>query len=155
MWLHPGIRAWPARGESSVGTSAQCSARIVPPTQLPSQSPYAREEVIDAKAFKNVGNTRRIQVTAGTANFADIVIRYKSSSQVKRKVAKLAFEEVFAGRNQGIYKLKRKTKWLIVQTTMWYQQSLRFSMWPKIRITIFRWDSTQPSTWESGQLSHT
>ena len=51
---------------------------IVPPTQLPSQSPYVRQEVIDANVFKKVGNTLRIQVTAGRANFSDIVIMYKS-----------------------------------------------------------------------------
>jgi hypothetical protein len=34
---------------------------------------------VDAKAFNKVGNTPRIQVTAGRADFSDIVIMYKSS----------------------------------------------------------------------------
>jgi hypothetical protein len=58
--------------------SDQIITIIVPPTQLPSQSPYVRQEVISANVFKKVGNTLRIQVTAGRANFSDIVIMYKS-----------------------------------------------------------------------------
>jgi len=58
--------------------SDQIITIIVPPTQLPSQSPYVRQEVISANVFKKVGNTLRIQVTAGRAKFSDIVIMYKS-----------------------------------------------------------------------------
>jgi len=58
--------------------SNQIITIIVPPTQLPSQSPYLRQEVINANVFKKVGNTLRIQVTDGRANFSDIVIMYKS-----------------------------------------------------------------------------
>ena len=58
----------------------QITTVVVPPTQLASQSPHVRQEVIDANVFKKIGNTLRIQVTAGRANFSDIVIMYKSSS---------------------------------------------------------------------------
>jgi hypothetical protein len=58
--------------------SDQITTIIVPPTQLPSQSPYLRQEVIAANVFKKVANTLRIQVTAGRAKFSDIVIMYKS-----------------------------------------------------------------------------
>lgn len=60
--------------------SDQIVTVIVPPTALPSQSPYVRQEVIDANVFKKVGNVLRVQVTAGRANFSDIVIMYKSVS---------------------------------------------------------------------------
>jgi len=59
-------------------SSDQVITIVVPPTQLPSLSPHVRQEVIDANVFKKVGNTLRIQVTAGRANFSDIVIMYKS-----------------------------------------------------------------------------
>ena len=58
----------------------QITTVVVPPTQLASQSPHVRQEIIDANVFKKIGNTLRIQVTAGRANFSDIVIMYKSSS---------------------------------------------------------------------------
>lgn len=60
--------------------SDQIVTIIVPLTALPSQSPYVRQEVIDANILKKVGNVLRIQVTAGRANFSDIVIMYKSVS---------------------------------------------------------------------------
>ena len=57
----------------------QIITAVVPPTSLPSLSPHVRQEVIDANVFKTIGNTLRIQVTAGRANFSDIVIMYKST----------------------------------------------------------------------------
>ena len=61
-------------------SNQQIITLVVPATQLPSLSPHVRQEVIDANVFKKIGNTLRIQVTAGRANFSDIVIMYKSSS---------------------------------------------------------------------------
>lgn len=61
-------------------SSQQIVTSIVPPTALPSLSPHLRQEVIDANVLKKIGNTLRIQVTAGRANFSDIVLMHKSSS---------------------------------------------------------------------------
>jgi hypothetical protein len=60
--------------------SDQIFTVIVPPTTLPSQSSHMRQEVIDANVLKKVGNSLLIQVTAGRANFSDIVLMYKSVS---------------------------------------------------------------------------
>ena len=60
--------------------SDQIVTIIVPPTTLPSQTPYVLQEVINANVFKKVGNILRIQVSAGRANFSDIVLMYKSVS---------------------------------------------------------------------------
>ena len=61
-------------------SSQQITTLVVPLTQLPSQSPHVRQEVIAGNVFKKTFNTLRVQVTAGRANFSDIVIMYKSSS---------------------------------------------------------------------------
>jgi hypothetical protein len=61
-------------------SSQQITTPIVPPTQLPSMSPHVRQEIIGANVFKKIGNILRIHVTAGRANFSDIVIMYKSST---------------------------------------------------------------------------
>ena len=58
----------------------QITTPIVPPTQLPSMSAHVRQEIIGADVFKKIGNILRIHVTAGRANFSDIVIMYKSST---------------------------------------------------------------------------
>ncbi|CAG9931823.1 hypothetical protein [Candidatus Nitrotoga arctica] len=61
-------------------SAQQITTPVVASTQLPSLSPHVRQEIIDANVFKKIGNTLRVQVTAGRANFSDIVIMYKSSS---------------------------------------------------------------------------
>lgn len=61
-------------------SAQQIVTPVVLSTQLPSLSPHVRQEIIDANVFKKIGNTLRIQVTAGRANFSDIVIMYKSIS---------------------------------------------------------------------------
>jgi len=60
-------------------SSQQITTPIVASTSLPSLSPHVRQEVIDANVFKKIGNTLRVQVTAGRANFSDIVLMYKIS----------------------------------------------------------------------------
>lgn len=61
-------------------SSQQIITSIVPPTALPSLSPHLRQEIIDANVLKKTGNVLRIQVTAGRANFSDIVLMHKSTS---------------------------------------------------------------------------
>lgn len=61
-------------------SAQQIITPVVLSTQLPSLSPHVRQEIIDANVFKKIGNTLRVQVTAGRANFSDIVIMYKSIS---------------------------------------------------------------------------
>jgi hypothetical protein len=61
-------------------SSQQIITQIVPPTTLPSMSPFARQEVIDGAVLKKIGNILRIHVTAGRANFSDLVLMYKSST---------------------------------------------------------------------------
>jgi hypothetical protein len=60
-------------------SSQQITTPIVPSTTLPSMSPHVRQEVIDANVLKKIGNLLRIHVTAGRANFSDIVVMYKIS----------------------------------------------------------------------------
>jgi hypothetical protein len=38
-----------------------------------------RQEVIDANVLKKTGNTLRIQVTAGSASFSDMVLMHQST----------------------------------------------------------------------------
>jgi hypothetical protein len=57
---------------------------IIPETTLPSQHSFVRQEVIDAGTFArlNTGvgiHKLRIHVTAGAANFSDIVHMYQAS----------------------------------------------------------------------------
>ena len=52
---------------------------IVESTTLPAQSGHVRQEVIAQNVLKKTGNTLRIQVTAGSANFSDMVIMHRST----------------------------------------------------------------------------
>jgi hypothetical protein len=52
---------------------------IVGSTALPAQSGHVRQEVISANVLKKTGNSLRIQVTAGSASFSDIVIMHRSN----------------------------------------------------------------------------
>jgi len=61
-------------------SSQQIVTQIVTPTALPSLSPHVRQEIIDANVLKKIGNVLRIQVSAGRANFSDIVLMHKSTS---------------------------------------------------------------------------
>ena len=40
---------------------------------------HVRQEVIDANVLKKTGNTLRIQVTAGSASFSDMVLMHQST----------------------------------------------------------------------------
>ena len=55
------------------------ATEIVPSTTLPAQSGHVRQEVIDANVLKKTGNTLRIQVTAGSASFSDMVLMHQST----------------------------------------------------------------------------
>jgi hypothetical protein len=55
------------------------ATEIVPSTTLPAQSGHLLQEVIPGDVFKTTGNSLRIEVTAGRANFSDIVIMHKSA----------------------------------------------------------------------------
>ena len=63
-------------------SSQQIVTSIVPPTTLPSLSAHVREDCIDANVLQEMGNVLRIQVTAGRANFSDIVLMHKSTSSL-------------------------------------------------------------------------
>jgi hypothetical protein len=52
---------------------------IVSSTTLPAQSGHVRQEVIGENVLKKTGNTLRIQVTAGSATFSDIVLMHQST----------------------------------------------------------------------------
>ena len=53
------------------------TTEIVPTTALPAQSGHARQEVIDANVLKKIDSKLRIQVTAGSGSFSDIVLFYQ------------------------------------------------------------------------------
>ena len=55
------------------------ATEIVPSTALPAQGSHARQEVISANVLKKIDNKLRIQVTAGSGSFSDIVLFFQSS----------------------------------------------------------------------------
>ena len=54
------------------------ATEIVQPSALPAQSGHVRQEVIGANVLKKTGNSLRVQVTAGSARFSDIVLMHQS-----------------------------------------------------------------------------
>ena len=52
---------------------------IIPSTPLPAMSGHVRQEVIGGNVFGGVNIRLRIEVTAGSGKFSDIVLWYKSS----------------------------------------------------------------------------
>jgi hypothetical protein len=55
------------------------ATEIVGSTSLPAQSGHVRQEVIAANVLKKTGNTLRVQVTAGSASFSDMVLLHQST----------------------------------------------------------------------------
>jgi hypothetical protein len=53
--------------------------QILPSTSLPAQASHARQEVIAANVLQKIGSKLRIQVTAGSGSFSDIVLFFQSS----------------------------------------------------------------------------